>query len=239
MQYTHLAILVKFALFYVLINIDFYLYLKHKSNVTLPLNKIISFITNKNKSIMNGHKITNQNHVHFITPTIVGWIDVFTRKVYKDIIIDSLKFCIKNKGLSVHAYVIMSNHLHLVVSAKEGFQLSNILRDFKRHTSKAIITEILTNSNESRQEWMLKLFKYFAKYNKNNTTHQLWKRDNHPAELPYNNWIKQKIDYIHINPVRAGIVETPEDYVYSSAKNYIRLEVGLLPLEMLEEDMYQ
>ena len=101
---------------------------------------------------MNGHKITNQNHIHFITPTIVGWLDVFTRKVYKDIIIDSLKFCIKNKGLSVHAYVIMSNHLHLVVSAREGFQLSNILRDFKRHTSKAIIAEILTNSNESRQE---------------------------------------------------------------------------------------
>ena len=86
---------------------------------------------------------------------------------------------------------------------------------------------------------MLKLVKYFAKYNKNNTTHQFWKRDNHPAELPYSNWIKQKIDYIHINPVRAGIVETPEDYVYSSAKNYIRLEAGLLPLEMLEEDMYQ
>ena len=141
---------------------------------------------------MNGHKITNQNHIHFITPTVVGWIDVFTKRRYKDIIINSLTYCVNNKGLSVHAYVIMSNHLHLVVSAKEGFQLSNIIRDFKRHTSKTIITEILTNNKESRQEWMLKLFKYFAKYNKNNTTNQFWKRDNHPAELPYNKWIKRK-----------------------------------------------
>jgi len=84
---------------------------------------------------MGGHKITNQNSLHFITTTIVGWMDVFTRKVYKDIIISSLEYCVKNKGLSVHSYVIMSNHLHLIVSAKEGYQLSDIIRDFKRHTS--------------------------------------------------------------------------------------------------------
>ena len=103
---------------------------------------------------MNGHKIKNQNAVHFITPTVVGWMDIFTRNVYKEIIIESLKYCIQNKGLSLHAYVIMSNHLHLIISAKEGFHLSDILRDFKRHTSKKIINEVLTNSKESRQEWM-------------------------------------------------------------------------------------
>ncbi len=78
---------------------------------------------------MNGHKIVNQNHIHFVTPTIVGWCDVFSRKVYKDIIVDSLKFCQKNKGLIIYGYVIMTNHIHLVISAKEGFSLSDIIRD--------------------------------------------------------------------------------------------------------------
>ncbi|MGK0314890.1 MAG: putative transposase [Saprospiraceae bacterium] len=114
---------------------------------------------------MHGHKITNQNNIHLITPTIVGWLDIFTRKLYKDILIESFKFCIENKGLNVHAYVIMSNHLHLIVSAKEGFELSGIIRDFKAFTAKAIINELLTNPKESRQKWMLRLLKYFAKYN--------------------------------------------------------------------------
>jgi len=185
---------------------------------------------------MGGHKITNQNSLHFITPTIVGWMDVSTRKVYKDIIIASLDYCIKNKGLSVHSYVIMSNHLHLIVSAKEGYQLSDIIRDFKRHTSQSIIKEIIQNPKESRQVWMLNHMKYHAKFNKNNNIHQFWKRDNHPIELITPKWIKARFDYIHLNPVRAGIVELPEDYLYSSAKDYIKLEPGLLSLDMIDAD---
>jgi putative transposase len=176
---------------------------------------------------MNGHKIVNQNHIHFITPTIVGWVDVFSRKIYKDIIIDSLKYCQENKGLIVYSYVIMSNHLHLVISAKEGFQLSNIIRDFMKFTSKRIIAEVLSNPKESRQEWMLRLFKYFAKYNKNNTTYQLWKRDNHPVELVRMDWMYQKINDTHQNPVRAGIVLEAIDYYYSSARNYEGLKLAL------------
>ena len=187
---------------------------------------------------MNGHKITNQNALHFITPTIVGWIDIFTRKVYKDIIVDSLKFCIENKGLSVHAWVIMSNHLHLMISAKEGFELSNIIRDFKRHTAKEIIKYIVQNPKESRQAWILNMMKYYAKYNKNIAVYQVWKRDNHPIELATPKWIKARFDYIHLNPVRAGIMESAEHYLFSSAKDYILLKDGLAPLEMIEADYY-
>ncbi len=170
---------------------------------------------------MNGYKITNQNSLHFITPTVVGWVDVFTRKTYKDIIIDSLNFCITNKGLSVHAYVIMSNHLHLLVSAKSGFNLSDIIRDFKSYTASRIVKEITQNPKESRQVWLLKLFKYFGKYESRNKKFQFWKKDNHPVELVSPKWIKARFDYIHYNPVQAGLVELPEHYVYSSARFYI------------------
>ncbi|MDX1629593.1 MAG: transposase [Fulvivirga sp.] len=86
-----------------------------------------------------GYKIRNEEGMYFVTFTVVGWIDVFTRKVYKDVIIDSLKYCQREKGLILHAFVIMSNHLHLIISAKEGAVLSDIIRDFKKYTAKAII----------------------------------------------------------------------------------------------------
>jgi REP element-mobilizing transposase RayT len=183
---------------------------------------------------MNGYKIVNQNHIHFITPTVVGWYDVFSRKVYKDIVIDSLKYCQEKKGLVVYAYVIMTNHIHLVVSAKEGFRLSDIIRDFKKHTSKKIIKEILSNQKESRQEWMLRLFKYYAKNNQNNKLYQFWKRDNHPIELVLKDWLWQKINYIHQNPIRAGVTSEDIGYLYSSARNYAGMN-SILEVQLVTE----
>ena len=130
----------------------------------------------------------------------------------------------------------MSNHIHLIISAAQGSNLSDTIRDFKRHTSKQIRSEILTNSKESRQEWMLRLMKYFAKYNSNNEKFQLWQRGKHPIELISLKWIKQELDYIHINPVRAGIVEYAEDYLYSSAKYYYKDEKPIIPLIKLDAD---
>ncbi|MFT6335870.1 MAG: putative transposase [Saprospiraceae bacterium] len=186
---------------------------------------------------MNGYKIVNQNHIHFITPTIVGWLDVFSRKIYRDIILESLAYCRREKGLGIHAYVIMTNHLHLVVSAKEGFRLSDIIRDFKSYTAKRIIEEMLHNPTESRQEWMLRLLKYFAKHNNRNKTHQLWQQHNHPVELVSKIWIGRKIEYVHDNPVRASLVRRQEDYIHSSASNYLglqsELEIDVLDMNLL------
>jgi len=182
---------------------------------------------------MNGYKIINQNHIHFVTPTIVGWLDIFTRKTYKDIVIDSLNYCIENKGLTVHAYVIMSNHLHLMLSAKDGFHLSDILRDFKSHTAKLIIKDLIQNQKKSRREWILRLLKYYAKFNSNNVKYQLWKRDNHPVELVSDLWIGRILNYIHRNPVRAGLVNNPEDYIYSSAGDY-KNRLGKIIVDVLE-----
>ena len=126
--------------------------------------------------------------------------------------------------------------MHMIAYSPES-NLSDIIRDFKKYTSKQIIKKIIENPKESRAEWMLRLFKYYAKYNKNNTTYQFWKQDNKPTELINPKWINQKINYIHLNPPRAGIVELPEHYIYSSARNYMG-ESGILKLEVIDVDSH-
>ena len=89
-----------------------------------------------------------------------NWIDALTRNDYKHIIVDSLAYCQKYKGLNIYAWVIMTNHVHLVISSEGTYTLSDIMRDFKRHTSKRIIESIKTNPTESRKDWLLEQFKF-------------------------------------------------------------------------------
>ena len=182
---------------------------------------------------MSRYKIHDQQGLYFLTLTVVGWIDVFSRAKYKHIILDSLRYCQKEKGLNVYAYVIMSNHIHLVASADEGHQLSDILRDFKKFTAKQIIKEV-NNNTESRKEWLLYLFRFFAQGRKTrNRTHQFWQEDNHPMELYSPIMIEQKLAYIHNNPVNAEIVSNPIHYLFSSASNYHN-GTGLLEVKIIE-----
>ena len=167
----------------------------------------------------NRYKIHDTSGMYYMTMSIVGWIDVFSRQRYRDIVIESLRYCQKEKGLTLHAYVIMTNHIHIVASPKTGFNLVDIVRDFKKFTAKTI-WESIDKEPESRREWLQYMFKYFAKYNTKDQVYQIWTHDNHPIELWSQAVIAQKINYIHQNPVRAGWVEYPEQYIYSSASNY-------------------
>lgn len=172
------------------------------------------------KSESKGYSIVDPHATYFLTFTIVGWVDLFTRKECRDIIIQSLKYCQENKGLNLNAYVIMPSHIHLIVSAKEGSKgLSYIIRDFKSHTFRELEKFIMHNKAESRKEWLKVIFEYHAKYNSNNTNWQIWKQDNRPKILLHPRFMMQKIQYIHNNPVVDAIVEKPEDYLYSSARN--------------------
>lgn len=175
--------------------------------------------------------IKSENELHFITFTIVGWIDIFTNKIFKDIVIENLAYCRQEKGLLIYAYVIMSNHLHLIARAKEGYKLSGIIRDFKKFTSKKLF-ESLKTSNDPRKIWMKNLFLESGEKNPNNTFIQLWQQHNHPIELYSNKVIDQKMDYIHNNPLKAGIVLNPEDYLYSSARNYSNMDT-VMEIELI------
>jgi len=164
-----------------------------------------------------GYQIRDQEAIYYLTFQVVGWLDIFTRKRYRDIVIESLAFCQLQKGLKIHAWVIMSNHIHCILSSENG-TLSNTIRDFKRHTSKQII-ESIQYENESRREWLLHQFKYFASLHKRNSLFQVWTHENHPIEL-HGKMFEQRLDYIHDNPVKAGLVWNAEDYMYSSAIDY-------------------
>jgi putative transposase len=178
-----------------------------------------------------GYKIENQGDIHFITMTVVGWVDVFSRLCYRDILIDSMKFCISNKGLIVYAFVIMPNHIHCIWQAKHE-NLSDIIRDFKKHTANEII-KTMKSSEESRKDWLKIVFEYHAKFNHNNSIYQVWQNGNHPMELYSPKFMRQKLDYIHLNPVRAGWVNQPEEYIYSSASNYSNKN-GIMDITLLE-----
>jgi REP element-mobilizing transposase RayT len=160
----------------------------------------------------------------------MGWIDVFSRKSYRDIIMDSFIFCKEKKELEIGAYVIMSNHIHTIWTARQN-NLSDIIRDFKTHTSKAITSSINTNP-ESRREWLNYMFGFYANQKAANTYYKVWTNSNHPEEIYSSDFMNTKLKYIHENPVRAGLVYAAEDYVYSSAGDYAGRK-GLMEIDFL------
>ena len=179
------------------------------------------------------YKFHNPDGVYFISFSVKDWVDVFTRNEYKNILVENLEFCQKNKGLEIFAWCIMTNHVHLIVRAKEGFRLPDILRDFKKFTSKAIVKAIKDNIQESRKGCLpagkAGLLEKFQ------TTEgiRFWEPENHPLELWSNAVIEQKLDYIHQNPVEQGLVFRAEDYMYSSAADYAG-EKGMLDILIID-----
>ena len=180
----------------------------------------------KGRKMSTKYKATTTDEAYFITITVVGWIDVFTRLNQKYIITNALKYCQEKKGLEIYAYCLMSSHLHLLCKGTEGFILSDIMRDFKKFTSKEIVKTI-QEEPESRREWMLDYFQKSCEHLKKNQKYKVWQGGYH-AEIVQSNWfIKQKVNYIHNNPVKDKIVTLPEDYYFSSARNYAGLDYEL------------
>ena len=167
------------------------------------------------------------NELFFITTTVIGWINVFTRPEYCDFIIENLEFCQEKKGLKIFEYVLMTNHLHLICLG-DGKPLSDILRDFKTFSSKELFKMIRSNPQESRKVWLLPLLVNYGQSNPLNKHHQFWENYNSPTLLDNNLIIDQKTEYIHMNPVKAGIVAEPYHYVYSSANENSPLKTYVL-----------
>jgi putative transposase len=177
------------------------------------------------------YKVRVPDSIYFITITVIDWVDLISRPVYKHKIIESLQYCQKNKGLIIYAYVIMPSHLHLIVKSNESFKLEDTIRDFKKYTSKELIN-IIKENPESRREWLLNKFSYAAGRINKGVNYKLWQDGYHPVELSTNEMKEQRLKYIHNNPVEEEIVFNAEEYKYSSAISYAD-GIGVLEIEKL------
>jgi putative transposase len=137
------------------------------------------------------YQILDQQALYYCTFQIVKWVDLFTKKVYRDIVIESFKYCQEKKGLELYAFVIMSNHIHVIIRAKPNYKLSDIIRDFKKFTAIQFLKEINT-TKESRRDWILKRFEFAASEHSRNSKCQIWTHENHAVVLYKTTFIMQK-----------------------------------------------
>ena len=151
----------------------------------------------------------------FFTATIHKWNNLLKDDESKDIIVDCLKFLVSENRVEVSAFVIMSNHVHIIWQPLQHYTLTQIQTSFTTHTSKRIMKKL----SESKPGLLEEI-----KVNKYDRKHQVWKRESLSVELFTEKIFMQKLNYIHQNPVAAGLVTNPEEYKYSSAKFY---ELGI------------
>ena|SRR5690606_23815332 len=174
----------------------------------------------------NRYKIFDDSHTYFITSTIVDCIPVFTSEKYFKILTDTIKFYQKENDLKVYAYVIMPNHFHLVMSSAE---VSKTIASIKKYSAKRIIDELKADNNIE----LLDKFKELRKDYKTTSKHQVWQEGFHPQLINSEEMFEQKINYIHYNPVKKGLVTEIEDWKYSSAIDYYTDLKGFLEIKKI------
>ena len=172
------------------------------------------------------YKIIEEEKIYFISSTIVEWIPVFTNENYFKIVVDSIEYSQKNKNLKLYAYVILDNHFHMIAS---GEKLRQIISSIKSFTARTIIDELKLDN----KEWLLNQLSYYKLKYKIHSDYQLWQEGFHPQVIYSDEMLKQKIDYIHYNPVKRGYVIEPQHWRYSSASYYILGIEGELKIDSL------
>jgi REP element-mobilizing transposase RayT len=165
------------------------------------------------------HYSIKTDYAYFLTMTVVDWVDLFTRLNHKMAIVDSLRYCCEKKGLYVFGWCLMPSHLHLIANTDGKEKLSDVIRDFKKFTSKILIHQI-KNEAESRREWLLNRFEFAAKNHTKTSGYKIWQDGNHAIEVTSEKVVWQKLRYIHKNPVVDRVVEKEEEYLFSSARDY-------------------
>ncbi len=169
------------------------------------------------------YKFTQVDQPHFMTLTVLHWIPVFTRPETTGILFDSLRH-LMNEGLKVYAYVILENHLHLIA---QSHQLDKDIARFKSYTSRALLAYL----QEKRVKSILDQLAFYKKAHKGDRQYQFWQEGVHPELIQSEVMMRQKIEYIHHNPVKRGYVDEPEHWRYSSARDYVGVP-GLLEVQI-------
>jgi len=163
---------------------------------------------------------------YFLTSTTVGWLPLFSDPHIADILVDALKFLISHQRMTLYAYVIMKNHIHLIASAEN---LSKEMANFKSFTARRCIAFYL----DRHMQDLLEQLRSLKLQHKTDRPHQFWQEGSHPQRIKDEVMMSQKVEYIHQNPVQRGYVDEPEDWQYSSARDYGG-SAGLIPVVIME-----
>ena len=174
------------------------------------------------------YKFGDSDKLYFISYAVIDWIDVFIRDEYKEILLESWRYCQNQKNLEIYGWCIMTSHIHMIIGSA-GRPLEKTIGEMKSFTSTQLRKAIADNPVESRKEWMLWMMESAGGKNTNNNDWQFWQQHNHPLEILDDKMFYQKLEYIHLNPVVAGFVEHEEDWLYSSARDF-HGKKGLLEL---------
>ena len=160
------------------------------------------------------YRILERDHPHFITGTTVAWLSIFTNAARCDILVDAFKYCSQHKGLKLHAWVILDTHFHAIVAAPA---LTRVLADLKRHTARRIIEQL----EAEHCDWLLRELRNQRAPHKFESQHQVWQEGSHPQAMASDTIMLQKLEYLHNNPVKRGLVASPEHWRYSSAHEWL------------------
>ena len=179
---------------------------------------------------MARYKVLDDNGIYFTTHTVVEWLPIFKEVKYFRIIVESLRYCQEKKGLLIYGYVIMLNHFHLMAQTVVGFKFQNVMRDMKKFTSKRISREL----EDDGEKLFLYVFKNAGEREKGKRNYKIWQDEYHPQIIYTDEVCRQKLEYMHYNPVRKGFVEKSKDWLYNSARNYILNDDSILKVERLE-----
>ena len=166
---------------------------------------------------------------YYSTCTITHWVPVFQKDIYFQIIVDSLKFCQMNNSLILHGYVIMPTHLHIITSTGIKVSLPEIMRDLRHFTS----TQIIKTLEDENNHLYTDLFQTVANKRELDQKYKVWQDEYHPIALKSGTWFNQKLDYMHYNSVRKGFVERPEQWKYSSARNWLMDDHRIIGIDKL------
>jgi len=169
------------------------------------------------------YKIYREEHPHFITSSVVGNVPVFGIPEAAQIVLEGLRFLCNKRAVRLYAYVIMEDHLHAIL---QGDDLAVKIGRFKSYSARKTI-DLLQERRSTRR---LRHFQIFKHQPKSDRMHQLWQEGFHPKEMVGDAMMRQKIEYIHNNPVKRGYVDEPHHWRYSSARNYRGME-ALIPVD--------
>lgn len=168
--------------------------------------------------------IEHPGAAYFVTSTVVDFVVVFDQKTYIDIILENLDFYRKKYNFKLFAFVIMPEHLHMILHPVSETKIKDIMRDFKSYTSKKFTSQM---KEDGRFEILNRLKKFAAP----KIEHPFWTEGNRPIPIYTEKVLRSKIDYIHANPLRRGLVTNLEDYPYSSFRNYYLNDESLIRID--------